>query len=113
MLGFSHPVADSRNVARAHIAAFENPRARGRYIVSSAEGVPFSKMVEWLKEAGFGNYPLPSTVIGPTVIPRVSYEKAASDLGYTPRPPRDTVVDMAHALVKVGLVSDNVIKSKL
>ena len=46
-------VVDNRNVAEAHIAAAENDKASGRYIVSSYEPYPFLELANILRVCFF------------------------------------------------------------
>ena len=115
---------DVRDVADAHIAAMENPKAEGRYITASAK-MDMKHVVALLRSAGFGHTKLPKisltggfgtglmklvsytqpqgvgsylrTHLGQ--VPRFDHSKSVRDLGLRYRTPeasiRDTLVDLA------------------
>ena len=49
---------DVRDVAHAHVLAMENEDAKGRYLCT-AEELSMVRVVDLLREAGYGNYKLP------------------------------------------------------
>jgi NAD dependent epimerase/dehydratase family len=59
ILALSYGLVDVRDVAAAHILAFENPDSDGRYLVCT-ETLSMTYLCEFLRENGFGNYPLPT-----------------------------------------------------
>jgi len=95
---------DIRNVGQAHVACFENPKATGRYLVTSEVGYAHLELVAMLK-GEFGNFPLPDKQNGEIASrPKMSHQKAHNELGINFIPMNQTMVDMANSLVKFGLV---------
>ncbi|MFG1671177.1 NAD-dependent epimerase/dehydratase family protein [Streptomyces sp. Y7] len=111
---FSFTTADVRDVADAHIAAAENPDAKGRYIVAAETMTSFHEMSRILR----GRYPrdprLPRTALphwpvrflGPAfgltqdyirghlgIRFRVDNSRSVNELGVTYRPIEETVLD--------------------
>jgi nucleoside-diphosphate-sugar epimerase len=104
------PIVDVRDVARAHISAFENANAKGRYMLVSLNAIPYVEVVNILKEE-FGNYPLPSKLNGKlSYIGKYSRKRAETELGIEFTPLKKTIVDMANSLIEVGVVP--VVKDK-
>jgi nucleoside-diphosphate-sugar epimerase len=109
---------DVRDVARAHVSAAANPTvsAGQRYIVSTEARVPSQEMAGWLRDAclhqsssGGGAVLDPSKIrydseyvggaipIGEREVE--STERLERDLGVALRPVKDTMVEMARALI--------------
>jgi len=104
-------VVDIRDCARAHIAALENPNAKGRYIVSSEKGVPRLEFVRILQKE-FADWPLPDKQTGEILYKggnvihgKYSTEKAKKDLHIEFTPVEKSLVEMAHKLIELGVVS--------
>jgi nucleoside-diphosphate-sugar epimerase len=103
---------DIRDAALAHIRAFENPHAKGRYILSSEKGIPRIQMVEVLKK-DFHDWPLPDKQIGEVVykhgglLPKGGYShaKAEKELGIVFTPWEKSLLEMAHKLVELGIAT--------
>lgn len=120
-------LVDVRDVARAHRLAMETPGAAGNRYIAAGDHV-------WMRDAAlilaeeFGplGYKVPTGklpywlmwVVGrfdKTVRmalgyvghrEEVSHDKAGKDLGWSPRPPRETFVDMGHSMIEHGVVPD-------
>ncbi|MFE5818797.1 NAD-dependent epimerase/dehydratase family protein [Streptomyces sp. NPDC056479] len=111
---FSFTTADVREVADAHIAAAENPDAKGRYIVASETMTSFHEMSRILRTRYPRDLRLPRTalphwpvrVLGPAfglsqdyirkhlgIRFRVDNSRSVSELGITYRPIEETVLD--------------------
>lgn len=122
---FGLPVADVRDVAAAHVAAMESPKAAGeRFIVADAFLTVFD-MAKILKRA-FPQYArrLPrgeipdrlARLLRPFVpalktigddlgrVWRVSHAKVERVLGIRPRPAEEAIIAMGEALIRFGLV---------
>jgi nucleoside-diphosphate-sugar epimerase len=118
-------IVDVRDVARAHRLAMETPAAAGnRYIVAGdhvwmrecaqtlAEvfaplgyKVPTGRLPYWLMwVVGRFDKTVRMALGYVGLRQQVSHEKARRDLGWTPRPVRDTLVDMARSLIEQGIV---------
>jgi nucleoside-diphosphate-sugar epimerase len=123
-LGFA--VADVRDVAVMHRLAMETPDAAGMRFICAGDHYWVQDIAHVLaEEFGPYGYRVPTRalpywllwVVGrfdPTVrmtldyIGRrelVSHERAHNLLGWSPRPLRDTLVDMAHSLIEHGVVA--------
>jgi len=106
----SSGVIDIRDAALAHIRAFENPHAKGRYMVTTERGIPRTEIIEILKKE-FPDWPLPEKQIGEVVykggslLPtgRYSHAKAVKELGLTFIPYERSIIEMAHKLVELGI----------
>jgi len=104
-------MVDIRDVALAHILAFELPQAKGRYLVTSEEGVNRLDVARLLKKE-FPAYPLPETQNGEiqykagNLLPngRYSVAKVQKDLGIHLRNYQPALLEMAHKLIESGLV---------
>lgn len=118
---------DVRDVADAHIAAMENPKAEGRYITASAN-MDMTALVALMKGAGFGHTKLPkinlTSGLGTGLMKLVSYtqpqgvgsylrthlgrvprfdnSKSKRDLGLNYRTPSASIKDTLADLVKWG-----------
>jgi nucleoside-diphosphate-sugar epimerase len=110
----SFTTVDVREVARAHIAAAENPVAQGRYILASAEMVSFLDVSKILRGVHRRPYLLPRHLIPSWFIRaigpffgltrqylrnhlgirfRVNNRRSIGELGINYRPIRETLVD--------------------
>lgn len=121
-MGFS--VVDVRDVATAHRLALETPAAAGnRYIVAGEHlwmreiagvlaeefnpkgyRVPTGPLPTWL----FRALALFDASLRPALAfvgrrESVSADKARRELGWTPRPARETILDTAYSLIELGL----------
>ncbi|MEU1011316.1 NAD-dependent epimerase/dehydratase family protein [Streptomyces sp. NPDC005890] len=111
---FSFTTADVRDVADAHIAAAENPEARGRYIVAAETMTSFHEMSRIIRTRHPRDLRLPRTrlphwpvrVLGPAfgltqdyirkhlgIRFRVDNSRSIRELGLTYRPVEDTLLD--------------------
>ena len=131
ILSLTWGIVDVRDVAHAHVRAAEVPAARGRYLLVQEPAVSMRTMVEWLREAGYGEGTrLPSRAMDNAVgnllvrlnsyvqpagvgsylrthigrVPRYDTSKARTELGMTFRPSRETVLDTARDLERHGHV---------
>jgi len=97
---------DIRDVANAHIAAAETPSASGRYLITSATGVPHWEFVKILAaHTKFSKYPLPTHQNASiTFTPQFDCSKIQRELGIQFTSMSSTIVDMADALVKFGII---------
>lgn len=125
LLDMYFPIVDVRDVVAGHIAAFEKPEAAGnRYalvtktlsmkelaqIVAeefkpqgySVPSMSLPKFVAWVGkffDPGVKNtYPFIGKVA------RYNNEKMVRELGITPRPMKDTIVDTCYSLIELGVV---------
>jgi len=100
-------VVDVRDVARAHVLAAQTPKANGRYIVSSYEAHGQLEWVEILKNSGeFKEFTLPTKENGSAPNPNhFDHKKVKTDLGLEFTKLEKTIVEMAHSLIKFGIVS--------
>jgi nucleoside-diphosphate-sugar epimerase len=104
-------MVDIRDVALAHILAFELPQAKGRYLVTSELGVPRIELAQLFKKE-FPGYPVPETQNG--VVPykagnllpngRYSVAKVQKDLGMHLRDYAPGLLEMAHKMIEFGLI---------
>jgi nucleoside-diphosphate-sugar epimerase len=120
-------MVDVRDVARAHIAAMENPGASGRYLINARSGYLLVDAMRVLRKEHpkqwvpimqgpkfgvmlFGPMlGLPRDLCGAMLgrCPIIDASKAAKDLGMTPESyilPESTISEMAAALVAKGMV---------
>jgi nucleoside-diphosphate-sugar epimerase len=120
-------MVDVRDVARAHIAAMENPEASGRYLVNSKCCYLLSEARRWLRKKYPKQWvpPLLGPVFGVLIFgpfmglpqdlaramlnkaPEIDASRAAKDLDMTPESyigPEQCVMDMAEALFAKGMV---------
>lgn len=96
-------VTDVRDVARAHVLAAETPSANGRYIVSAGPAPP-QDVARWLAE----RFPGAAFAAPPAEAPAgpgVDASRAARDLGLALTPVRETLLDMAAAMISLGLAA--------
>lgn len=125
LVDMNFPIVDVRDVVAAHIAAFEKSEAAGnRYALVnktlsmkevaqfiteefkpqgySVPSMSVPKFVAWVGKlfdpALKSTYP----VIGKVV--HFNNEKMVRELGVTPRPLRDTIVDTCYSLIELGVV---------
>jgi dihydroflavonol-4-reductase len=110
-------VADVRDVAAAHVQAIENVTFDGsgdrkRYVLSSASGVTAMEMVDclnasdtFIEKHSWVCGCMPDNPIAATSYrPRYNVAKATTELQATCRPWKETVVDMANAMIELGIV---------
>jgi len=97
---------DVRDVAEAHVRAVENKDAKGRYLVSSEEAIPNIELAKYLVASGqFTEYPIPTkNDFPPPTILKYSRAKAEKELGIKFTPISTTMVDMAQAMIQLGIV---------
>jgi len=108
----SSGMVDIRDVALAHILAFELPHTKGRYLVTSEEGIPRIDAARILKKE-FPDYPIPDTQNGEiaykagNLLPngRYSVEKARKELGINFRPINTALIEMAHKMIELGYIT--------
>lgn len=100
-------VVDVRDVARAHILAYETAQASGRYLVSGTYVMDFFESlkevyadleipdrvlsIEETKQFALKSKTIPLEMIGQTFL--YSDEKIRSELGWKPRPIQETLTD--------------------
>ncbi|KAI3433285.1 hypothetical protein D9Q98_003104 [Chlorella vulgaris] len=96
-------LADVRDVARAHILAAEHPSATGRYIVANSHSTPPHLISAWLQER------FPEHVFGECAVEeskeKVNNWRIQRELGLAITPVKETVLDMATTLVRLGLAT--------
>jgi len=107
--GVGGPVAfgavDVRDVAEAHILAAEKKEASGRYIVSSERGYSQFELVHVIRQTGrFNQYPLPTKETVPVKMRQRFNLSKVKALGVQFRPIEVTLIDMAEALIKLGVI---------
>jgi len=98
---------DVRDVAEAHVRAVENPNASGRYMLSSESAIPNIQLAKYLAESGkFSQYNIPTSndFPPPANVLKYSHAKAEKELGIAFTPIQTTVVDMATAMLDLGIV---------
>jgi len=105
-LPLAFPVVDVRDVALAHVVAAEKKEAKGRYLLTSTTGVPHIELVSYLKKSGkFDKYGLPDKEQSPHPRPALlDHSKAEKELGIQLRSAQESVVEMAQALIDLGIV---------
>ncbi|KAH9067288.1 hypothetical protein Ae201684P_021449 [Aphanomyces euteiches] len=98
-------VVDVRDVAFAHIAAFENPQASGRYTLVAAS--PTEEEIARAVKAARPNAPVASKLAHGTgfVAKHCSSAKAEKELGIRFIPLEDMVRETCDSLTRIGLVS--------
>jgi nucleoside-diphosphate-sugar epimerase len=101
---------DVRDVALAHIRAFERPEAKGRFILSSEKGVSRLSFCKVLKQE-FPKLPIPEIetgelkyVGGNVINGKYSHAKAEKDLGIVFTPYEKSIVEMAKKMIELGIV---------
>jgi len=109
-------VVDVRDVAKGHIAAFENPNARGRFVLCAKDGITQAELIDILRSSQkeYAQYPLPAAANlngKKQVLPKFSSKKAQEELGIKFIDLQTTVLDMARSVIQAGLVNNK--KSKL
>ncbi|KAK9716734.1 hypothetical protein K7432_006702 [Basidiobolus ranarum] len=97
---------DIRDVVEAHIRAFENPTASGRYLVSSEHS---TTPLDWAKilasEPQFASYPLPTKLTkGKLKKTHLSSEKVQKELGIHFIPLEESLKEVAQFLIESGVV---------
>lgn len=96
---------DVRDVAEAHLLAFEVPTASGRYLCTSSV-FNFPTLLEVLQKI-IGGHPLPPKCVDkpllPAIIFKVSTEKLQG-LGLTCRPIEDALKETVDCLIQRGLL---------
>jgi len=98
----SFGLVDVRDAALAHIRAFENPHAKGRYMVTSVRGYPRSEIADVLRKE-YPDWPITSIQSGEVqykggsliATSRLSHARAEKDLGLVFRNIEATIVEMA------------------
>jgi len=100
------PIVDVRDLAIAHVKAAEYRNARGRYLLASNTGIPFLELVNHLRESGkFEKYDLPKKQQSePANITKLTTSKIEKQLDFKMRPVSESVIDMAQALIDLGIV---------
>lgn len=119
---FSIALVDVRDVADLHLRAMLNPAAAGeRYLAVAGAALSMAELAGILRKAGYRapTRMLPNWLVRAAalfmpamreVVPRLgvvknaSNAKAATQLGWTPRPVEDSLVDTARSLEKLGLL---------
>eukprot|EP01111_Echinosteliopsis_oligospora_P009448 TRINITY_DN2770_c0_g1_i1.p1 TRINITY_DN2770_c0_g1~~TRINITY_DN2770_c0_g1_i1.p1 ORF type:complete len:324 (-),score=107.99 TRINITY_DN2770_c0_g1_i1:58-1029(-) len=100
---------DVRDVSEAHVRAIEDPLCKSkRYMVSSPAGIFNNELAMMIKKSGkFPQYEsdFPSFEEGPAVRLQYDATKVTKELGITYTPIQQTVVDMAQALIDLGIVA--------
>jgi nucleoside-diphosphate-sugar epimerase len=103
--GNSMGVVDVRDVAEAHVRAIEHKSANGRYLLSSKEAVTDFELAQILAKSGeFPNVAFPEPFEEPPPRKQFNTEKVQKELGLVYTPIDKTVVDMAKALISLGIV---------
>lgn len=94
--------ADVRDVAKAHILAAENPRAKGRYIVANDTSTPPSMISSWLKER-FPEYYFETVehVVHSEQV--IDNSRVKNELGLNITPVKQTLIDMAVTMIVLNL----------
>jgi nucleoside-diphosphate-sugar epimerase len=96
-------ICDVRDVARAHILAAETPTANGRYIVAAGPAPP-QDVARWLGER-FPGAAFAAPAAEAPAGPGVDASRARRDLGLALTPVRETLLDMAAAMISLGLAA--------
>ena len=121
----SFPIVDVRDVVAAQIAAMEKPEAAGnRYILASGSLHIREVSRMFAEEFGPQGYKLPTMSLPKFVLwvgkffdetmklmyyqlgktLRFNNEKMVRELGVTPRPLKDTMIETGYSLIELGLV---------
>lgn len=118
-----YPVVDVRDLADLHILAMENPAANGERFLAESEEMTMPEMADLLK-ASYPNKKVSTMIISDFLVSimakfqssmkvlntmiglKYHYDtsKAKQNLGWTPRPAKETVLDVAEYLVKNQVV---------
>lgn len=110
--GGSPIICDVRDVARAHVVAAEDAKAKGRYIVSQPGAVLPEAMAAAVRgavrDAGFAKEAalLPQAEAAPegeTGKARIDATRTVDELGVSLRSPEETLRDAARSLIKLGV----------
>jgi len=101
--GNAFPAIDVRDVVEAHVRAAENPKASGRYLLGCSVGVSYLDFANVLAKK-FPKYPIPTKELGPVVRRRVNNSKVQNELGIKLIPWEQSIVEMAQALIDLGIV---------
>jgi len=104
---YAFPPVDVRDVAEAHLRAAENPKASGRYILaSSSVGITQLEYCQILQKSGkFDKYRIPNKEATPLLRRfRVDNSKVQRELGLKFRNIEESIVEMAVALIDLGIV---------
>jgi nucleoside-diphosphate-sugar epimerase len=101
-------IADVRDVAAAHIAAMTTPEAAGKRYLLLADGptTTFLEVANVLRVrlGEFASKVPTAEAPGDELAPLVIHnERAKRELGFTPRPAADTIVETAQSLRELGL----------
>ena len=123
-IGFA--VVDVRDVAAAHVLAMETTAAAGKRYICAGEHVWMQDMARMLdSEFRPLGYRVPTAKAPYWLLwlvarfdktirmslayvgrrETVSHARATTDLGWSPRDPRETLVDMGHSLIEHGVVA--------
>jgi len=104
---FAFPVVDVRDVAEGHLRAAENQKASGRYLMGCTDGVTHLEYCQILQKSGkFLKYPIPTKEAVPLSRRfKIDNSKVQRELGMKLRPLEETIVDMADALIELGIVN--------
>eukprot|EP01128_Nolandella_sp_AFSM9_P005413 TRINITY_DN2604_c0_g1_i1.p1 TRINITY_DN2604_c0_g1~~TRINITY_DN2604_c0_g1_i1.p1 ORF type:complete len:329 (+),score=111.56 TRINITY_DN2604_c0_g1_i1:1059-2045(+) len=103
-LAFGH--VDIRNIAQAHIAAFEK-EVSGRFPCSSLRSYTTLERHQILRENGFGHYPLATKQNGETpYVLKINRDRAEKELGIEFYELSTSLVDMANSAIALGLVKE-------
>lgn len=118
-----YPVVDVRDLADLHILAMENPAANGERFLAESEEMTMPEMAKLLKASYptkkvstmiipnflisiMANFQSSMKVLNTMIGLKYHYDtsKAKQNLGWTPRPAKETVLDAAEYLVKNQVV---------
>ena len=118
-------MVDVRDVARAHLLAMETPAAAGNRYICAGDHMWMQDMAKTLAaEFAPKGYRVPTGHLPYWVLwiaarfdktlrlalgsighrELVSHEKIRRELGWTPRPPIETLVDMGYSAIEHGIV---------
>jgi len=99
-------IVDVRDVAKAHVLAAQNPKAHGRYMVTSERPIGQLELVDVLRKSGeFNDFVLPTKENGHVDNPNTySNKRVTEELGLSLIDPAKSVVDMAKSVIQFGLV---------
>eukprot|EP01116_Phalansterium_solitarium_P023948 TRINITY_DN862_c0_g1_i1.p1 TRINITY_DN862_c0_g1~~TRINITY_DN862_c0_g1_i1.p1 ORF type:complete len:327 (+),score=114.83 TRINITY_DN862_c0_g1_i1:52-1032(+) len=100
------PHIDVRDVAEAHVRAYERPEAAGRYAVANKEGASHFQWAKILQDCGkFSKYKLPTHEAAPvTFAPLIDNSKTTRELGMELLPLGPSLIAMAESLIQFGIV---------
>eukprot|EP01098_Paradermamoeba_levis_P006792 TRINITY_DN2829_c0_g1_i2.p1 TRINITY_DN2829_c0_g1~~TRINITY_DN2829_c0_g1_i2.p1 ORF type:complete len:199 (-),score=57.71 TRINITY_DN2829_c0_g1_i2:155-751(-) len=98
-------VVDVRDVADVHVAAAENKEAKGRYIMSSSQGISHLEFAQLLAKSGkFNNCKLPTKESSPSKRQRANNSKVQKELGIKLSSPEEAILEMCQSLIEMGIV---------